>query len=77
VLSLIAIVIGGYQFAHGEPGSKRSRFGYVAVSHASHEATIFTDDINRLGQHLSAEINKTSALENQPCPTISQGPGIS
>jgi type IV secretion system protein VirB2 len=23
VASLIAIVIGGYQFAHGEPGSKR------------------------------------------------------
>ena len=25
VASLIAIVIGGYQFAHGEPGSKRDR----------------------------------------------------
>ncbi len=24
VASLIAIVIGGYQFAHGEPGAKRS-----------------------------------------------------
>ena len=24
VASLIAIVIGGYQFAHGEPGSKRN-----------------------------------------------------
>jgi type IV secretion system protein VirB2 len=26
VASLIAIVIGGYQFAHGEPGAKNSLF---------------------------------------------------
>ena len=63
VASLIAIVVGGYQFAHREPGSKRSRFGYVAVSRASHEATIFTDDVMRLGQRLSSEVSKTSALE--------------
>jgi len=30
VASLIAIVIGGYQFAHGEPGSKRALAGIVA-----------------------------------------------
>ncbi len=30
VASLIAIVIGGYQFAHGEPGAKRSLAGIVA-----------------------------------------------
>lgn len=30
VASLIAIVIGGYQFAHGEPGSKRVLAGVVA-----------------------------------------------
>ena len=30
VASLIAIVIGGYQFAHGEPGSKKALAG-VAV----------------------------------------------
>ena len=30
VMSLIAIVIGGYQFAHGEPGSKRALAGIVA-----------------------------------------------
>ncbi len=30
VASLIAIVIGGYQFAHGEPGSKRALAGVVA-----------------------------------------------
>jgi type IV secretory pathway VirB2 component (pilin) len=32
VASLIAIVVGGYQFAHGEPGAKKARFedDYVA-----------------------------------------------
>ena len=30
VASLIAIVIGGYQFAHGEPGSKKALAGVVA-----------------------------------------------
>jgi len=30
VASLIAIVIGGYQFAHGEAGSKRAIAGIVA-----------------------------------------------
>ena len=97
VASLIAIVVGGYMFAHGEPGAKRfdhgyavtshsaqglttervlvnadtnvhpdllnSRFGYVAVSRASQEATIFTNDAVKLGQQLGAETSKTSALE--------------
>jgi type IV secretory pathway VirB2 component (pilin) len=30
VASLIAIVVGGYQFAHGEPGAKRALAGIVA-----------------------------------------------
>lgn len=30
VASLIAIVIGGYSFAHGEPGAKRSLAGVAA-----------------------------------------------
>jgi type IV secretory pathway VirB2 component (pilin) len=30
VASLIAIVVGGYQFAHGESGSKRALAGIVA-----------------------------------------------
>ena len=30
VASLIAIVIGGYQFAHGEPGSKKALAGVAA-----------------------------------------------
>lgn len=45
------------------PALLSSRFGYVAVSRASHEATIFTDDVNRLAQQLGTEVNKTSAVE--------------
>jgi len=30
VASLIAIVIGGYQFAHGEPGAKKTLAGVAA-----------------------------------------------
>jgi type IV secretory pathway VirB2 component (pilin) len=30
VASLIAIVLGGYQFAHGEPGAKRALAGVAA-----------------------------------------------
>ena len=30
VASLIAIVIGGYQFAHGEPGAKKTFAGVAA-----------------------------------------------
>jgi type IV secretion system protein VirB2 len=32
VASLIAIVIGGYQFAHGEPGTKKALAGVAAGS---------------------------------------------
>ena len=32
VASLIAIVVGGYQFAHGEPGAKRNLAGIAAGS---------------------------------------------
>jgi len=45
------------------PDLLSSRFGYMAVSRASHEARIFTDDMNWLGQQLSMEVTKTSAIE--------------
>ena len=32
VASLIAIVVGGYQFAHGEPGAKKTLAGVAAGS---------------------------------------------
>lgn len=40
-----------------------SRFSYVSVSRASHEATMFTNDIAKLDQRLGAEVSKTAALE--------------
>jgi conjugative relaxase-like TrwC/TraI family protein len=45
------------------PDLLNSRFGYVAVSRASHEARIFTDDTSRLGNRLGSEVTKTAALE--------------
>ncbi len=46
------------------PDLLNSRFGYVSVSRASHEAQIFTDNVNRFGQQLSFEVSKTSALDH-------------
>lgn len=58
------------------PNLLNSRFGYVAVSRASHEATIFTSDANKLSQQLGAEVSKTSALEVNQEPSIAQHIGI-
>jgi conjugative relaxase-like TrwC/TraI family protein len=56
------------------PDLLNSRFGYVSVSRASHEATVFTNDAVKLGQQLGSEITKTSALGvSQPMPTA---PGL-
>jgi conjugative relaxase-like TrwC/TraI family protein len=58
------------------PDLLNSRFGYVAVSRASHEATIFTNDAGNLGQQLGAEVSKTSALETQHAPSMIQEIGM-
>jgi ATP-dependent exoDNAse (exonuclease V) alpha subunit len=55
------------------PDLLSSRFGYVAVSRASHEAVIFTNDVSRLAQRLGTEVNKTSALEISHADSIGQG----
>lgn len=39
VASLIAIVVGGYMFAHGVPGAKRFDHGYAMTSHSSQRIT--------------------------------------
>jgi ATP-dependent exoDNAse (exonuclease V) alpha subunit len=44
------------------PDLLNSRFGYVAVSRASREASIFTDDAIRLNQRFRTEVSKSSAL---------------
>jgi ATP-dependent exoDNAse (exonuclease V) alpha subunit len=56
------------------PDLLNSRFGYVSISRASHEATLFTDDISKLGPQLGADVSKTSALEinhYEPSQTMS------
>jgi len=59
------------------PDLLNSRFGYVSVSRASHEATVITDDAAKLGGLLAAEIGKTSALEVSQTTLIAQGIGLS
>jgi conjugative relaxase-like TrwC/TraI family protein len=49
------------------PDLLNSRFAYVSISRASHEATLFTDDLAKLAPQLGVDVSKTSALEiNQP-----------
>jgi ATP-dependent exoDNAse (exonuclease V) alpha subunit len=38
------------------------RFAYVSISRGSHEAQIFTDNANELGERLSHDLSKTSAM---------------
>ena len=58
------------------PDLLSSRFGYVAISRASHEATVFTDDVNRLGQQLNVEVTKSSALEIAQTQSRGQNIGV-
>jgi ATP-dependent exoDNAse (exonuclease V) alpha subunit len=59
------------------PDLLNSRFGYVSVSRASHDARIFTDDAASLNQKLGTEVSKTSAVEfTQIPPANNQGLGI-
>ena len=58
------------------PDLLNSRFGYVAVSRASHDATIFTNDTARLVQQVGTEINKSSALELTKHQPIDQALGL-
>ncbi len=58
------------------PDLLNSRFGYVSISRASHEATLFTDDIAKLSPQLSVDVSKTSALELNQASTIAHGIGM-
>jgi conjugative relaxase-like TrwC/TraI family protein len=58
------------------PDLLNSRFGYVSISRASHEATLFTDDMTKLGPQLSSDVSKTSALELNQTSSIAQGVGM-
>jgi len=58
------------------PDLLNSRFGYVSISRASHEATLFTNDITKLTPQLSADVSKTSAIEIVQSPSAVQGIGL-
>ena len=58
------------------PDLLNSRFAYVSISRASHQATVFTDDMAKLGPQLGADVSKTSALEINQASSIAQGIGI-
>jgi AAA domain-containing protein/TrwC relaxase/UvrD-like helicase family protein len=55
------------------PDLLNSRFGYVSISRASREATLFTDDMAKLGPQLGADVSKTSALEISQASSMGQG----
>jgi ATP-dependent exoDNAse (exonuclease V) alpha subunit len=58
------------------PDLLNSRFAYVSISRASHQATLFTDDMAKLGPQLGADVSKTSALEINQAPSVAQGIGL-
>jgi conjugative relaxase-like TrwC/TraI family protein len=58
------------------PDLLNSRFGYVSISRASHEATLFTDDIAKLGPQLGTDVSKTSALEINQASSVGLGIGM-
>ena len=45
-----------------------TRFAYVSVSRASQDARIYTNDAGNLGERLSTDVTKTSAIELQKAP---------
>jgi hypothetical protein len=45
----------------------------VLAFQPSHEATLFTDDIAKLGPQLGADVSKTSALEITQPSSVVQG----
>jgi len=57
------------------PDLLSSRFGYVAVSRASHEAKLFTDDATRLVTQIGNDVSKTSALGINVARSIEHGVG--
>jgi conjugative relaxase-like TrwC/TraI family protein len=53
-----------------------SRFGYVSISGASHEVTIFTDNMARLNPRADADVSRNFAVEISQSPSVTQGIGI-
>src|SRR5579883_1799727 len=47
----------------GPRGLVNTRLAYVAISRASHDAYIYTNDVARLGKRLATDISKTAAID--------------
>ncbi len=45
-----------------------TRFAYVAISRASHEAQVYTNDAGNLAQRMSHDVSKTSAVDFRQAP---------
>ena len=58
------------------PDLLNSRFAYVSVSRASCEATLFTDNMAKLGPQLGADVSKTCALEINHASSVGLEMGI-
>lgn len=58
------------------PDLLNSRFGYVSISRASHEATLFTDDLAKLNPTLNTDVSKSSALQVSDAALIGQSVGM-
>jgi conjugative relaxase-like TrwC/TraI family protein len=78
-LTAARVLINVDSTAH--PQLINSRFAYVAVSRASLDAEIYTDNASDLGQRVSGDISKTAAIEFSPpaidlLPTLSLGQSL-
>ena len=58
------------------PDLLNSRFAYVSISRASLDATLFTDDMAKLGSLLGADVSKTSALKISQVSSTGLGVGL-
>lgn len=55
------------------PDLLNSRFGYVSISRARHDAAVFTNDAAKLAQQLTAQVSKTSALDIASVSAVTHG----
>ena len=53
-----------------------SRFAYVSVSRASHDAQIFTNDAATLAESLSRDVSKASAIDFGKTPSLVGSVGL-
>jgi hypothetical protein len=53
------------------------RFAYVAVSRASQDAMLFTDNAAQLGPQLAVETSKTAVLDAEQVKSIANAVGMS